>query len=287
MSWRQAPTGFTGSNNIPLGNRRRFRDDEGGDDGYSPSQPPSGIPTGEKRGRSPEPKSTASTGASRTLRQSHIGNSVDTDILSVDAAVQGAKRRKKKSRWGPAEENKAAGLVGLPTLVTGPMTAEQLEAYAVHYRIQEITKKLQINDILPPEDDRYVLGVRSTCLARCTNRILSRSPSPPPIYDNFGRRVNTTEYRYRKKYEDERHHLVQQAFKIIPNYQPPPDYRRPTKTQEKVYVPVNDYPEINFSEITNPILLTLPALFHTHLVLRMLSRCITKVSRIFALQFLL
>lgn len=44
-------------------------------------------------------------------------------------------------------------------------------------------------------------------------------------------------------------------MKVIPNYHPPSDYRRPTKTQEKVYVPVNDYPEINFSMIAN--LLTL------------------------------
>lgn len=42
-------------------------------------------------------------------------------------------------------------------------------------------------------------------------------------------------------------------MKIIPNYHPPSDYRRPTKTQEKVYVPVNDYPEINFSMITKPL----------------------------------
>lgn len=42
-------------------------------------------------------------------------------------------------------------------------------------------------------------------------------------------------------------------MKIIPNYHPPSDYRRPTKTQEKVYVPVNDYPEINFSMLTNPL----------------------------------
>lgn len=41
-------------------------------------------------------------------------------------------------------------------------------------------------------------------------------------------------------------------MKTIPNYHPPQDYRRPTKTQEKVYVPVNDYPEINFSMIANP-----------------------------------
>ena len=45
----------------------------------------------------------------------------------------------------------------------------------------------------------------------------------------------------------------------IPNYHPPQDYRRPTKTQEKVYVPVNDYPEINFSMIANPLTsLTIP-----------------------------
>src|SRR5271156_1550071 len=79
----------------------------------------------------------------------------------------------------------------------------------------------------------------------------SRSPSPPPQYDNFGRRVNTREYRYRKRLEDERHRQIEKAMKIIPNYHPPSDYRRPTKTQEKVYVPVNDYPEINFSMITN------------------------------------
>ena len=81
----------------------------------------------------------------------------------------------------------------------------------------------------------------------------SRSPSPPPQYDNFGRRVNTREYRYRKRLEDERHKQIEKAMKIIPNYHPPSDYRRPTKTQEKVYVPVNDYPEINFSMLTNPL----------------------------------
>lgn len=81
---------------------------------------------------------------------------------------------------------------------------------------------------------------------------LFRSPSPAPQYDNHGRRVNTREYRYRKKLEDERHKLIEKAMKTIPNYHPPSDYRRPTKTQEKVYVPVNDYPEINFSMITNP-----------------------------------
>lgn len=85
-----------------------------------------------------------------------------------------------------------------------------------------------------------------------------RSPSPPPQYDNFGRRVNTREYRYKKRLEEERHKLVEKAMKTIPGYHPPSDYRRPTKTQEKVYVPVNDYPEINFSMIANLFPLLLP-----------------------------
>ena len=82
---------------------------------------------------------------------------------------------------------------------------------------------------------------------------MDRSPSPPPQYDNFGRRVNTREFRYRKRLEDERHKLVEKAMKTLPNYHPPADYRRPTKTQEKVYVPVNDYPEINFSTELTPL----------------------------------
>jgi hypothetical protein len=44
-------------------------------------------------------------------------------------------------------------------------------------------------------------------------------------------------------------------MKTLPNYHPPADYRRPTKTQEKVYVPVNDYPEINFSMELTPLTL--------------------------------
>lgn len=162
-----------------------------------------------------------------------------TETLTSGAGSEfnGPKPRKKRNRWGEATENKAAGLMNLPTAILANMTNEQLEAYTVHLRIEEITQKLKIDDVVPADGNR--------------------SPSPPPQYDNHGRRVNTREVRYRKKLEDERHKLIEKAIKTIPNYHPPQDYRRPTKTQEKVYVPVNDYPEINFSEITNlPTLLT-------------------------------
>lgn len=141
--------------------------------------------------------------------------------------------------------------MGLPTMIMANFTSEQLEAYTLHLRIEEISQKLRINDVVPADGDRYVAHLLHPL---CGNiLIIDRSPSPPPQYDNFGRRVNTREYRYRKRLEDERHKLVENAMKTIPNYHPPSDYRRPTKTQEKVYVPVNDYPEINFSMITNPL----------------------------------
>ncbi|KAJ5132499.1 hypothetical protein N7448_006657 [Penicillium atrosanguineum] len=196
MAWRNQ--GITGSNNIPLGSRRRpgFGEEEEED---SRTATPSSVPDGPKRGRSP---------------------------VRAEPAADGVKRRKKRNRWGDQQENKAAGLMGLPTMIMANFTSEQLEAYTLHLRIEEISQKLRINDVVPGDGDR--------------------SPSPPPQYDNFGRRVNTREYRYRKRLEDERHKLVEKAMKTIPNYHPPSDYRRPTKTQEKVYVPVNDYPEINF-----------------------------------------
>ncbi|KPI43395.1 Branchpoint-bridging protein [Cyphellophora attinorum] len=199
MSWRNQ--GITGSNNIPLGNRRRFGDSNGDSRDEAPSYGDSA-----KRGRSP---------------------------ARAEPAADGVKRRRKRNRWGDATDNKAAGLMGLPTMIQANMTSEQLEAYTLHLRIEEISQKLRINDVIPGDGDR--------------------SPSPPPQYDNFGRRVNTREFRYRKRLEDERHKLIEKAMKTIPNYHPPSDYRRPTKTQEKVYVPVNDYPEINFSPRGNTL----------------------------------
>lgn len=169
----------------------------------------------------------------------------------VFTAPDGPRQRKKRNRWGDASENKAAGLMGLPTAIYSAMTTEQLDAYTLHLRIEEITQKLKINDVVPADDDRYVSSY-SVCCSLCHTDD-NRSPSPPPQYDNFGRRVNTREFRYRKRLEDERHKLVEKAMKTLPNYHPPADYRRPTKTQEKVYVPVNDYPEINFSTKLTPL----------------------------------
>ena len=45
--------------------------------------------------------------------------------------------------------------MGLPTMIKANMTTEQLEAYTLHLRIQEISEKLRINDVVPADGDRY------------------------------------------------------------------------------------------------------------------------------------
>lgn len=120
MSWRNN-AGSTGANTIPLGTRRRMGD--------GPEENGSTPPIDSKRGRSPERK-------------------------EPEYNPDGTKKRRKRNRWGDAADNKAAGLMNLPTAITAPMTAEQLDAYVTHLRIEEISQKLRINDVVPADGDR-------------------------------------------------------------------------------------------------------------------------------------
>ena len=52
-----------------------------------------------------------------------------------------------------------------------------------------------------------------------------RSPSPEPIYDNQGKRLNTREVRQRAKLEGERHKMITDMLKLNPEYKPPVDYK--------------------------------------------------------------
>ncbi|RWS25796.1 splicing factor 1-like protein [Leptotrombidium deliense] len=99
----------------------------------------------------------------------------------------------------------------------------------VQLQIEEISRRLRTGDLGIPVNPE------------------ERSPSPEPIYNNEGKRLNTREFRTRKKLEDERHLLVQQMIQINPGYKPPPDYKPPQqKISEKVLIPQEEYPDINF-----------------------------------------
>lgn len=59
--------------------------------------------------------------------------------------------RKRRSRWGEAK----AELPGLPTAISANGVSQaQLDNYAIHLRLEEINRKLRLNDFIPPERER-------------------------------------------------------------------------------------------------------------------------------------
>jgi len=168
---------------------------------------------GDRRGRDPAP--------------------VDGELYSPDrmraSSDNGDQPRKRRSRWG--DESTKVEVPGMPVALGGNVSQTELDNYAIHVRLEEINRKLRTGDFIPPPGQR--------------------SPSPPPQYDAYGRRTNTVDLRYRKKLEDERIRLIDRAMKADPNFRAPTDIaigsrRGFGRPQDKVYIPVKEFPEINF-----------------------------------------
>ncbi|WFD07540.1 hypothetical protein MVES1_002906 [Malassezia vespertilionis] len=133
--------------------------------------------------------------------------------------------RKRRSRWGSTNERSDVANAAIAANVSG----QELDRYAIQVRLEEISRKIRTGDVIPP--------------------VRERSPSPPPTYDANGRRINTRETRYRKKLEEERLRLVERQMRIDPSFRPPAEYQAAKRTMrptEKVYLPVREFPEINF-----------------------------------------
>lgn len=95
----------------------------------------------------------------------------------------------------------------------------------------------------------FPFSLLTRILASLSISVTPRSPSPPPTYDAQGRRTNTRDIRYRRKLENERIALVERAMKNDPHFQAPAEYhqqKRSHRPQDKVYIPVKEFPEINF-----------------------------------------
>ncbi|KAJ1330257.1 hypothetical protein BSLG_009572 [Batrachochytrium salamandrivorans] len=122
---------------------------------------------------------------------------------------------KRRSRWDKDESK--INIPGMPVALPAGLTEEQMDSYVIHVRLEDISRSLRAGDFVPLD---------------------KRSVSPPPEYGADGRRINTREFRYRKKLEDERHVLVDKAIKTIPGFRPPAEYKRPTKILDKIYIPV-------------------------------------------------
>lgn len=127
----------------------------------------------------------------------------------------------------------------LDAIIVGHLTSEQIDAYQQYFRIEEVS------DLLRRSNNRSIVQLLPSGDSK-TNPNLRRDPSPPPKYDNQGNRVNTREIRTKEALEKERGALIESAVRGIKLYNPPYDYQKPIKTTEKLYIPIKDYPDINF-----------------------------------------
>ncbi|CAK9185028.1 unnamed protein product [Ilex paraguariensis] len=134
--------------------------------------------------------------------------------------------KKRKSRWADDEPKPAFQLPDFMKDFIGGLDVDP-EIQALNARLLEISRMLQSN---LPLDDRPEGG---------------RSPSPEPVYDNLGIRINTREYRARERLNKERQDIISQIIKRNPAFKPPADYR-PPKLHKKLYIPMKEYPGYNF-----------------------------------------
>ncbi|KIY97919.1 Splicing factor 1 [Monoraphidium neglectum] len=170
--------------------------------------------------------------------------------------LQAQKKKKKKSRWESTEDdmqlalvpvkNAASNALIIPGQIPKKVVVAGMEitlpggtggvglgsrdpkVLALHEQLNDITRKLAVGDLdIPPEGDPR------------------RSPSPEPVYDKSGVRLNTREIRARNKLNERRQQLMEDIIKSDPDYRPPADYK-PRKFSSKIYIPINEYPGYNF-----------------------------------------
>ncbi|CAA9989094.1 conserved Plasmodium protein, unknown function [Plasmodium knowlesi strain H] len=128
------------------------------------------------------------------------------------------------SKWGP-EETKP--YLPLPFVDLPPgLTPSQLDQFLREQRYDELTKKLNKGELEYVDPD-------------------IRPPSPPPIYDKNGSRINTREARVRNCMIEEYHRLVEYLLKHVDGFVAPPNYK-PIKKVRKIEIPIDKYPEYNF-----------------------------------------
>ena len=105
----------------------------------------------------------------------------------------------------------------------------QQQIYLLQMQINESTRNLAKPDLGIPANPR------------------DRSPSPEPVYNSSGKRMNTRLERTKNKWINQRNNAITKLKDLDPNYQPPSQYNyKNVKLEDKVMLPADEYPQINF-----------------------------------------
>ena len=164
------------------------------------------------------------------------------------AARRALWRPRKKSRW----EKKSMEV----TIASENRKLEEKKRFPAWEVLALIARKHGIKELTPEEEQECALMIMQveTLSAKLVTVAQDaaleglrpdRPPSPAPIYDSNGSRVNTREVRLRNKLKFERDALIKKILKMKPTWLTPADYVR-EKPKRKLYIPCKEYPNYNF-----------------------------------------
>lgn len=143
-------------------------------------------------------------------------------ISEHNSSIDSDKHRKRKARLTNGSKLPQANMSNSNSSLTSP---EINKIHPNYNKIEEINTKLRQSFALDSE----------------SNVTLSE-PTAAPI----GKRSTSRDALARKKLEDERQALINQALRDDPNFKPPPEPKKTPKLQEKYFIPAKEHPEINF-----------------------------------------
>eukprot|EP00931_Biecheleriopsis_adriatica_P088500 TRINITY_DN62805_c0_g1_i1.p1 TRINITY_DN62805_c0_g1~~TRINITY_DN62805_c0_g1_i1.p1 ORF type:complete len:681 (-),score=156.17 TRINITY_DN62805_c0_g1_i1:63-2084(-) len=147
--------------------------------------------------------------------------------------AEGAKRKgkwassvaaKKGKRWGLKEDKpfKPLPYVEIPV----GLSDAEVDQFLREQRLEDLHKKIQLQQLEDVDPD-------------------IRPPSPPPLYDRQGNRLNTREIRVKKAMLAEYNRLIRYMVKNLQDYQPPENWR-PQRLVKKVIIPYEKWPNASF-----------------------------------------
>jgi len=131
---------------------------------------------------------------------------------------------KKGKRWGLPDDKpfKPLPYVDLPI----GMSPIEIDQFLREQRLEDLHRKIQGHEMEDVDAD-------------------IRPPSPPPVYDKAGNRLNTRDIRIRKAMTAEYNRLIRFMIKHVDGYLPPVDWK-PAKLLKKIIIPIEKFPQAPF-----------------------------------------
>lgn len=131
---------------------------------------------------------------------------------------------KKGKRWGLMDDKpyKPLTYVDLPD----GLSKDEVDQFLREQRLEDLHRKIASFEVEDVDPD-------------------IRPPSPPPVFDKSGNRLNARDQRIKKAMAAEYNRLVRYMVKHVEGYSPPADWK-PQKLMKKMIIPMDKYPQAPF-----------------------------------------